>query len=168
MAQPAGQRFRTGDDPLSDRRLADQIGDSPSLVRDALLLFGGQHLGFGCYREVFAHPHRTDLVIKVETAAGSFMNVLEWEVWRELATSKWSGYFAPCEDISPSGAVLLMKRTQPIKAFPKALTLPDFFQDVKPENFGLLKGRIVCHDYSLSTLIRRNLRGTKLRPVKEF
>ncbi len=146
-------------------KVADLAEGPQTVVRDTLGLLCGKKLGFGCYREVFELPWMPAFVLKLETDAGSFHNVLEWEVWREIKDSKWSGYFAPCEAISATGAALLMRRTRPIKAFPEGLTLPSFFQDVKPDNFGLLKGRIVCHDYSISELIRSNLRGTKVKPV---
>lgn len=145
----------------------DLITGAQTVVRDTLGLLVGEKLGFGCYREVFALPWSPRHVLKLESGAGSFHNALEWEVWREMKDGKWSGYFAPCEAISANGAALLMARTKPITKFPTGLTIPSFFQDVKPENFGLLKGRIVCHDYSINELIRHNLRGARLVPVEQ-
>lgn len=119
----------------------------------------------GVFRNVYFSVHMPNAVFKVEAHGQHFCNVQEWKTWNEVRDTQWSGYFAPCIEISYSGNVLVMARTKPITKFPKDLKLPDFFIDVKPENFGLLKGRIVCHDYGGSRIFERGLRNAKLKPA---
>ena len=72
------------------------------------------------------------------------------KIWNDWSADKeMKSWLAPCEAISPCGTVLLQGRTQPIpkEHYPKRL--PKFFTDTKRSNFGLLEGRIVCHDYGL-------------------
>jgi hypothetical protein len=134
------------------------VGDSVGLRRDLFRLLVGECIGGGAHREVYKLRGREDYVLKAETGSASFYNVLEWETWLAVLGTKFEKYFAPCETISPCGMFLIQERTSPVRDVPKAK--PKFLQDIKPENFGMLKnGRVVCHDYSISWLIRANLRG---------
>jgi hypothetical protein len=147
------------------RNIVDTIGDSVSLRRDLLRLLVGDPIAEGCHREVYALYGRPDAVLKVEAGESGFYNVLEWQAWCELQDSKWAKFFAPCLEISANGSCLVQERTHPVAELPKLI--PPFLQDVKPANFGMLKdGRVVCHDYSISWLIRSNLRGmAKREPI---
>jgi len=107
----------------------------------------GDYLGGGCYRKVFALKHSPDLVIKVEQNEGVFHNVREWDVWETIQyCPRWRRWVAPCVAISPRGNFLIQRRTEPVRKLPARL--PGFLTDLKPENFGRLGGKIVCHDYS--------------------
>jgi len=106
-------------------------------------------LGQGMSREVFLHPHDPTKVIKIENSCEHFQNVKEWEFWNVHKLNKnVSKWLAPCHYISDSGTFLIMDKTEvlPKNKIPKLL--PGFLTDHKPENFGLLNGRVVCHDYS--------------------
>lgn len=108
----------------------------------------GDFIGSGAARRVYACKLDPTLVVKIETAAGSFQNVKEWEVWQELqynkAINKW---FAPCVAISACGTVLLQKRAEPAyrKHYPKKV--PRCLGDLKYANYGMLQGKFVCFDY---------------------
>lgn len=104
---------------------------------------------------------RPDLVAKVETGSGSFQNVQEWEFWQAWCETKdVRRWLAPCADISPCGTILLQERTTPIPPGKFPDKMPDFLTDMKRSNYGLLKGKVVCHDYgrvvaTASTTLRK-------------
>ena len=121
------------------------------LFEDMFNMVCGDKLGSGAYRDVYAHKFDKDLVIKVEQdrAHRSFANVLEHYFWNEApeSTREW---LAPAISLSPDGLVSFQKRTCALPydfQFPDKL--PRFLRDIKPENFGLYKGRLVCHDYQM-------------------
>ena len=116
---------------------------------EAFNLLCGELLGEGIHRKVFACLIDPTLVVKCETGHGTFSNAREWRNWDEVRfADRWNKWLAPCVAISPLGTVLLQKRCEPLR---KSDTLPDelpaFLTDIKPQNFGWLAGRLVCHDY---------------------
>jgi len=116
--------------------------------RDFFRSVVGDVLGAGVSRIVYKHKQRDDLVLKFEPFEESFQNVTEWEFWQtNKDDKKVCPWLAPCEFMSPCGMILMMKRTTPpVKAeYPR--TLPAFLSDHKRTNFGMLDGRLVCHDY---------------------
>lgn len=112
----------------------------------------GDLIGSGVDRTVFEYLPDKTCVIKFATRRGSFQNVHEWDLWQQHSLPKRTtvcDMLAPCVSISHSGNVLIQKRTKPIpfgfklpKMVPSALD-----SDLKRENWGLFKGRVVCHDY---------------------
>jgi hypothetical protein len=110
-------------------------------------------IGGGSARQVYTSPIRPDCVVKVESGAKSFQNVAEWQVWQEVKDTPMAKWFAPCVEISPSGSVLLMKRTEPAPASMYPRRVPAFFTDLKRENWGMYEGRMVCCDYGVSNLV---------------
>ena len=106
----------------------------------------GKWLGGGMSRQVYEHPTDKNKVIKIENSAREFQNVIEWEFWQnwqyDKDVSKW---LAPCYSISYNGTFLIMDRTIPLITTPKYL--PTFLTDHKLDNYGMLKGKLVCHDY---------------------
>lgn len=132
------------------------------IAREVFDVLCGEWLGGGLYRGVYACAPNPDLVVKIETRARAFSNVLEWDAWNEWrdeeSVAKW---LAPCHSISACGAVLLMKRTQPMKLNEMPKRLPKFLTDTKVSNYGELGGRVVCHDYAF---VRTTLK-TKKRKV---
>lgn len=123
-------------------------------------VFVGEQIASGTFRDVYECPLLPDCVVKIEDKAQSFHNIAEWEVWNLVKDTRWARWFAPCRTISSAGAVLIQARTQPAKAFPK--NIPNFFADLKLENFGLLDGRFVCHDYGYNYLLDHGLAAGKL------
>ena len=128
-------------------------------------LFVGKEIARGTYRTVFQNALNDDLVVKIDTGTSkTFCNVIEWEMWHELKKSKWAQWLAPCVAISYSGSVLIQKKTTPLRRMP--LRLPSFFSDVKSENFGMYRGRVVCHDYgnnSVFVLVKKNIRMMRVK-----
>ena len=137
---------------------------SPSVQREFQALFLGDRIGGGIGREVYAYALNPDWVVKVCDKSGDFQNVMEWETWRYAVGRPAEKWLAPCHHISFSGSILIQSRTTPVKKLPKRL--PDFFTDLKAENFGMLDGRIVAHDYGLSRLLPDGLATRKMQVVK--
>lgn len=112
----------------------------------------GDMLGEGASRTVFEYTPDKSCVIKFATHRGSFQNVHEWDVWQQHSAGKGTSvlkFLAPCVSISHSGNILIQKRTQPVPfswKLPK--TIPNILCcDMKRDNWGIFKGRLVCHDY---------------------
>ncbi len=117
---------------------------------DLLRLVCGEEIGNGIARTVYGCRLREDLVVKIETAGTSFQNIMEWEFWNTWSYDKdVSRWLAPCEMISPCGAILLQHRTSPIPPEKFPSKMPKFLTDMKKSNYGLLKGKVVCHDYGM-------------------
>jgi hypothetical protein len=122
------------------------IDDLPAnTLRDMMLLALGRRIGGGYGRDVFINDLNPQLVIKVERSG--HQNPVEREIWEAVKNSQYAKWFAPVRFLSPYGSVLIMERTLPAprKAYPKKV--PEFLGDLKYSNFGLLRGRLVCHDY---------------------
>lgn len=116
----------------------------------------GELLGYGIGRHVYEMRGDPSKVIKFEVSAQSFQNIIEWETWEETRCRKESRWLAPCVRISPCGTILVMERTSPIPAKHKLpARVPAFLSDFKHENYGMLNGRLVCHDYGTNLTIRR-------------
>lgn len=122
-----------------------------TLAQDLAHTFLGNVLGSGVAREVYECAHDPQFVVKMENVAQSFQNVAEWYVWFDIKDTKWKKWFAPCQRISPCGTVLIQEKTEPIDVLPKKV--PSFFTDLKRDNWGLLDGQPVCHDYGTMKLI---------------
>lgn len=118
---------------------------------DVLAMLTGEFINSGIARTVYHCRLRPDLVVKIETPGQSFQNVMEWETWRAWEHNKnVKRWLAPCVDISPCGTVLLQMKTTPIPPERFPAKMPAFLTDMKRANYGLLKGRVVCHDYGMS------------------
>ena len=128
---------------------AEVFGHFGSTVgRDFFRMVTERVIGVGAFRVVYEHAHRPDLVLKFETGAENFQNIMEWEFWDDHKDDKKvAAWLAPCEFISPCGTVLAMKKTVTplLSEYPK--TVPAFLTDLKRKNFGMLNGKLVAHDY---------------------
>lgn len=125
-----------------------------TIARDFFLTMVGRELGSGVGRTVFESRLTPGHVIKVETPSWSFQNVMEWETWQELEHAKGvAEWLTPCVAISPCGCVLVMERTEEPRREDYPAKLPTFLTDTKRSNYGLLNGRLVCHDYGLTRLM---------------
>lgn len=127
------------------------------VLEDAFNVFAGELLGEGIHRKVFAHQQDPTLVIKVESGAGCFSNIGEWDAWMAWGDAREGQWLAPCVALSPRGSVLLQRRVQPLRPDELPERLPGFLTDTKVSNFGLYKGRVVCCDYGtlITTLNNR-------------
>ena len=138
--------------------------NTPDMVRrDILNLFLGEYLGEGVGRRVYRYAPDDRYVVKLEYARQSFQNVLEWSTWCEVKETRWAKWFAPCFMISECGMVMLQERTEPV---PQAVDLdhiPNFLTDTKRENWGMLEGRPVVHDYGYHDLTEMGLNHARLK-----
>ena len=129
-----------------------------TLPADLLTIVCGDKLGWGHGRHVYIFKPDPSLVIKFEYEERSFQNVLEWTVWDRIkeapSVARW---FCPIVDVSAGGTILLQKRTTPCedKKLPKMV--PAYFTDLKRGNWGLLDGRVVCHDYGTTLLMEEGM-----------
>lgn len=118
---------------------------------DAFNLLCGDWLGSGVDRVVYTCPLVPGWVVKVEKGTNRyFANVLEAKFWADHEHyKKVADWLAPCGNMSPDGRLLLQKRASPVPhdyKWPEQI--PSFLTDLKPENYGLIDGRLVCIDYS--------------------
>lgn len=121
--------------------------------KDAFNLLCGSLIGQGQFRQVFECTLNSDYVIKVEVENidgwRSFHNVLEVEFWREHQyNDDIAPWLAPIHSWSPDMRVIAQRRVTriPDEQLPKKM--PKFLTDVKPGNYGMLDGRVVCCDYA--------------------
>ena len=133
------------------------MSDNASVHKDAFWMLCNERIGYGMSREVYDSEILKDCVIKVESSACRFQNVLEWEAWQRLKWTDTAKWFAPCEWISPNGSVLVMKKTERVAKDKYPEKMPVFLTDFKYTNYGLYEGRIVCHDYGTHCLLENGM-----------
>src|SRR5690606_7513149 len=133
------------------------MSDNQFVHKEAFKLLCGERLGSGISRVTFAGNMHPDCVVKVEEGAGSFQNVIEWETWHRVIGTEFEKWFAPCRWISPCGAILVMERTQPGPDDSYPEKMPVFLTDFKRQNYGFLKGNLVCHDYGLHLMLEKGM-----------
>lgn len=120
----------------------------------------GQEIGSGLHRIVYKHKLDDDLVIKIERQDSLyFANIMEYNLYNDLlgiqAGNDLIKYLAPVTFISKCGKVLFMRKVKPVtnqyltKNHP---TFPSVFTDLKPENVGLYKEKLVVCDYAINML----------------
>lgn len=141
------------------------LGDM--LDREIHNLIIGKRLGAGAYREVFVNKQNKKEVIKIEQGSRCFSNIHENNLWwlasHDDELSKW---MAPVVDISPTGSILIMKRTKPVSMQDMPKRVPNIFADFKIENWGWYKGRVVCHDYGNHMAIEKGINNWKMKKVE--
>lgn len=121
-------------------------------------------LGNGVARHVYPYGLDSRLVIKFEREE-SHQNVAEWQVWNHVKHTDLAKWFAPVEFISPCGRILIQRRTQPFETDRKLPDrIPSFFTDTKIDNWGLLKGKPVCHDYGYHLMLEKGM-SSRMRKV---
>jgi hypothetical protein len=150
---------------MSDR--IDKLRGQPGYIyEDLALMLLGEYLGGGIERDVFALRLDPKNVIKLAQREG-YQNIVEFEVWRVAQDDKeLKRWFAPVTYISGVGQWLIQERTTPIllKDLPKKV--PNIFADLKPENWGWLDGRPVCHDYGSVMCRLINSTSARLRVAR--
>jgi hypothetical protein len=136
-----------------------------TIAREFFNAMAGPLIGKGI-REVYAHKQRPDLVIKIDGWENCLsQNVAEWLMWNELQHTEAGKWLAPCVSLSSFGSVLIQKRTTPIQHGKYPEKVPTFLCDFKYQNFGMYKGRFVCHDYGLSRATTLGASANKLAKV---
>lgn len=131
--------------------------DNIAVFRDAFYLLCDELIGRGSNRMVYSSRTHKNTVVKCESGAGDFQNVLEWETWLRVRDTPFAKWFAPCRWIGPTGVVLLQCRTDPVPEgkFPKMM--PAFLADFKRTNYGMIGKQIVCHDYGTHLLFENGM-----------
>lgn len=138
---------------MSDWYIRDEGLGNKNSILDLMI---GKCIGSGASRRVYEVRSDKSLVLKVEYEGGTFHNQQEWLIWKEMKDWPIADWFAPCVDIDGYGNVLIQRRTEPFtseKDFRIALqrtrggVIPDIFSDIHYANFGMLDGRVTCHDY---------------------
>lgn len=117
------------------------------MEREFRSIICGDLIGRGAARSTYLFRGDESVVIKIETRGGSFQNVSEWELWGWVDKTPMARWFAPCVDISSSGAILTQRRVTPLREGERPAKLPAYLCDLKTENFGMYQGRVVCCDY---------------------
>lgn len=118
-----------------------------TVEKDFFALMTGECLGWGQFRKVYVLATDPRWVIKFETGAQSFSNIVEWNLWNDAQhmhedVRKW---LAPCRMISPCGSILIQRRTTKATTFPDKV--PAWMTDIKKSNFGMIGRQFVAHDY---------------------
>ena len=122
------------------------IQQYPFLSMDLIRLCCGKKIGNGESRDVYDCKIYPGYVIKVTHYNEHNWN--EYNIWEAVKDSPYRKWFAPVKEISPAGNSIIMKKAKPITdntKLPKSI--PEFFTDVKRENFGIIDGRLVAIDY---------------------
>jgi len=134
-----------------DERIALREEYFESMIGKELFNFVcGDYLGEGIQRTVFEYNPDPSCVVKIQANCG-FQNVKEWELWRSIQFHDNAKWLAPCVEISSNGLLLIQKKTKEIPDnFKMPKSMPRFLTDTKYENWGIFKGRLVCHDYGLT------------------
>lgn len=117
----------------------------------------GKELGAGMSRRVFECKLDPSLVVKFEPVQDSSQNVREWLTWKEVYETEFKRWFAPCVHCSTDGRVLFMKRTETPRREEYPEKMPVFLTDHKFQNYGMLDGQLVCHDYGTNLLMTHGL-----------
>lgn len=123
-----------------------------------LLTDRGRLIGSGISRHVYPYGlDPTRLVIKFEQEE-NHQNVTEWQIWNRVEHTDLAKWFAPVEAISPCGRILIQRRTMPCQTDRKLPDrVPAFFSDIKIDNWGMLKGKPVCHDYGFHLMLEKGM-----------
>lgn len=156
---------------LNDIKELSAISQLESVNSDLIKMFIGKHIGSGYYRSVFEFNPRPDkYVVKIEHNDTN-CNTNEFLIWEEVSwlvgDLAWvKDWFAPILYMSPNGKILIQERTSMYgsggQEYPSEV--PDFFSDVKLDNFGWLNKKFVCHDYGfINRFIKYNKRFRKAK-----
>lgn len=136
--------------------MIEHFSDFPADIKTEFIdTFCGKLIGHGYSRQVYEYKLDSSLVIKIETCINVskyFQNVIEYDTWINIKDTDLSKWFAPCVYISYNGNVLIQKKTNPVKKYPDMI--PIFLTDTKKQNYGMYKGKFVCHDYGTNNLIK--------------
>lgn len=130
-----------------------------------LSAFLGGLIGEGIHRAVYECAYDEKFVVKVAKGVdGVQANCKEFDLWNASKHTKWANWFAPCKSLLGQGKVLIQRKTKPIYEIPERV--PSFFTDLKPENWGRIGKRLVCHDYGLNLANSVALGSARMRKAE--
>lgn len=117
----------------------------------------GDFIGEGISRKTYSCPLNREWVVKVSDPQAYNQNMLEWMIWDECHTHMLDvrEWLAPCHFISNGGHVMIQQRTAPVTPCLMPKKVPYFLNsDLKTDNWGLIDGKPVCHDYGYAKVFR--------------
>lgn len=132
-----------------DKDILAMIQGSPNIMIDTFSFILGEKLGEGETRAVYEYAFDPNWVVKIAKRHPND-NILEFDIWHLIKGTTESKWFAECKWLSPSGHLMLQRKTKPIKYLPDLL--PNVFTDIKLNNFGKIGNQVVCHDYAFSLI----------------
>jgi hypothetical protein len=133
-----------------DKDILSMVNGSPNIIIDAFSFMLGEKLGEGETRAVYDYVLDPNWVVKIAKRHPND-NVLEFDIWHLVKNMQESKWFAECKWLSPSGHLMLQRKTKPLSKLPDLL--PNVFTDIHLNNFGKIGNQVVCHDYAF-TLVR--------------
>jgi hypothetical protein len=127
------------------------IYSNQDVISEIIISMVGERIGNGTYRSVYNYNLDDKYVIKLEKE-NTDCNIIEYTLWQEIQCLKgnlaWvKDWFAPVLWCSPNGKVLVMEKTKWVDGKTPPQEVPDFFTDIKENNFGWIGSKFVCHDY---------------------
>lgn len=135
------------------------------MARELFDTICGDWLGGGISRSVYVYDPNPAYVVKFEVKSQSFQNAAEWDLWT-MSNANSRRWLAQCRLISPCGTILIQRRAEEIpKSFRWPARIPAWLSDYKPENYGLVDGKLVCFDYGTNEAIYESVRRHKSRTV---
>lgn len=98
------------------------------------------------------HPENDKWVVKIaENKTDRKSNRIEWLAWQKLKGTIDAVLVAPCIEIASDNSWLVQVRAEPTDtAFDEETAAPWMGDYVKPDNCGMLDGRLVQVDYGCS------------------
>jgi len=125
-----------------------------TISRDFFGAILGPRLGGGVFREVFRCAVDPRYVVKFETRAANFSNVIEWETWAIARYQDAGAWLAPCLLIGGAGSVLVQRYAEDVRFEELPDRIPRWAQDTKLENWGRVDGRVVLRDYGGTLMLQ--------------
>lgn len=144
-------------------KIIESFRHDSGIPYELLVLLCDRRLGHGMTREVFQLYTDPTKVIKFELESGHFQNVAEFTLWRSIEHTKFAKWFAPCHYISHCGRILIQSYAEPLAAIALPAEVPAFFTDLKPSNWGQIKGQPVAVDYGKHLMLERGMTGRMRR-----
>lgn len=132
-----------------DLDILEMTGKDPRIIMDTFSFILGEKLGEGQTRSVYDYALDPNWVVKIAKRHPND-NVLEFDIWHLIKDTQESKWFAECKFLSPSGHLMLQRKTKPIIKLP--VLLPNVFTDIHLRNFGKIGNQVVCHDYAYSLI----------------
>ena len=121
---------------------------------DLFNMLTGKEIGRGQYRIVYDCAINPKWVVK-QDSGDNRSNLYEWDVWNHFKGTSLEKWLCPILHCSPRGLWIIAPRTTPITRKQMPRRVPDLLNtDVKLDNWGMLRGKPVCHDYGNNRLYR--------------